>query len=90
MHEAGNKLVSYLTYSSTLQMEVICSCETFNGFCWTTKAELFTATKVRISNKKMQAVLFILTASVVWRSESLAKDTEVPGSIAGTTKFSEK
>jgi hypothetical protein len=33
---------------------------------------------------------FIATASVVWWSEFLAADPEDPGSITGTTKFSEK
>jgi hypothetical protein len=30
-----------------------------------------------------------LTASVVWRSEFLAANPEVPGSISGATRFSE-
>jgi hypothetical protein len=31
-----------------------------------------------------------ITASVVWWSQFLARDLEVPGSIPGTTRFSEK
>jgi hypothetical protein len=32
----------------------------------------------------------VMTASVVWWSEFLATDQEVPGSIPGRTRFSEK
>jgi hypothetical protein len=32
----------------------------------------------------------LLAASVVWWSEFLATDPEVPGSIPGSTRFSEK
>ena len=34
-------------------------------------------------------VVVVGTASVVWWSEFLATDTEVPGSIPGATRFSE-
>jgi hypothetical protein len=35
-------------------------------------------------------LLNIMTTSVVWWSEFLATDPEVPGSIPGATRFSEK
>jgi len=35
------------------------------------------------------AVISAMTASVVYWSEFLATDTEVPGSIPGATRFSE-
>jgi hypothetical protein len=38
----------------------------------------------------MLIVAYLRTASVVWWSEFLATDPEVPGSIPGPTRFSEK
>jgi hypothetical protein len=38
----------------------------------------------------MMIIIIIITASVVLCSEFLATDPEVPGSIPGTTRFSEQ
>jgi hypothetical protein len=38
----------------------------------------------------LMSVILIETAPVVYSSEILATDREVPGSIPGTTRFSEK
>jgi hypothetical protein len=46
--------------------------------------------KVRVQEKICLVYVMLATASVVWWSEFLATDPEVPGSIPSPTRFSAK